>query len=115
MASVVSINPAETIKDGISTYKVTLEFIDGDQRFKSGMTGNVIITTEKKSDVISVPQRIIITKTGGYSDPSGQKKFVKVKEGGTIIEREVEIGSVSSSGNTEIIFGLNDGDVVILE
>lgn len=115
MAIVVSVNPAETIKDGISTYKVTLEFIDGDQRFKSGMTGNVIITTEKKSDVISVPQRIIITKTGGYSDPSGQKKFVKVKEGGTIIEREVEIGSVSSSGNTEIIFGLNDGDVVILE
>ncbi len=107
LAKVISIDPAETIKDGVSTYKVMLEFADNnDSRIKSGMTGNIVVTTEKKSDVISVPQGIVKIIDG--------KKIVKVKEGDETIERQVETGMISSSGNIEIISGLKDGDVVVL-
>ncbi len=106
-ASVVSIDPAETIKDGVSTYKVTLEFSSNDDRVKSGMTGTIIITTEKKSNVISVPQGVVTTRDG--------QKFVNIKEQDKVVQRKIETGSISSSGNVEVISGLSDGDIIILK
>jgi HlyD family secretion protein len=106
-AKVVTIDPAETIKDGVSTYRVVLEFNANDDRIKSGMTGNTVITTAKKQNVISVPQGMVTIKDG--------KKTVSVKKGDSIVEVTVETGSVSSSGNIEILSGLADGDVVIIK
>ncbi|MFI5205493.1 MAG: efflux RND transporter periplasmic adaptor subunit, partial [Candidatus Paceibacterales bacterium] len=107
-AKVISIDPAETIKDGVSTYKVTLEFTDAtDSRIKSGLTGNIIITTEKKSNVIAVPQGIVSLNNG--------QSFINVKNGNTIEKRLVQTGDVASNGNVEITSGLVDGDVVVLK
>ena len=106
-AKVVSIDPAETIRDGVSTYRIKLQFSEKDERIKSGMTANILITTEKKTDTISVPQGIIINKNG--------QKFVKVKEGNIVVERLVETGDISSLGQIEIVSGLKDGDMVILK
>ena len=106
-AKVVSIDPAETIRDGVSTYKTKFQFANKDDRVKSGMTANIIITTEKKNNVITAPQGIIINKGG--------QRFVKVKEGGVIVEKAVETGDVSSLGQMEIVSGLKDGDIVVLE
>lgn len=106
-ADVASIDPAETIKDGVSSYRVVLEFGKDDQRIKSGMTGTIIVTTLLKSNVISVPQKVVTVNNDGT-------KFVKIKQGESIIEREVEIGSLSSLGNIEIVSGLSDGDTVIV-
>jgi HlyD family secretion protein len=47
-AKVVTIDPAETIKDGVSTYRIKLELQDSADEVKTGMTANVIITTGKK-------------------------------------------------------------------
>ncbi|KKT20889.1 MAG: RND family efflux transporter MFP subunit [Parcubacteria group bacterium GW2011_GWB1_43_8] len=106
-AKVISIDPAETIRDGVSTYRIKLQFAGRDDRVKPGMTANVLVTTEKKTDVIAVPQGIIMNKNG--------QKFVKVKEGDIAVERAVETGDVSSLGQVEIISGLKDGDMVVLE
>lgn len=106
-AQVISIDPAETLRDGVSTYRVKLQFVDRDERIKSGMTANVLITTQKKSNTIAVPQGIIINKDG--------KKFVQVKEGAVVGDRKVETGSISSLGQIEITSGLADGDIVILK
>ncbi|MFA5932256.1 MAG: efflux RND transporter periplasmic adaptor subunit [Candidatus Paceibacterota bacterium] len=106
-AKVVSIDPAETIRDGVSTYKVKLQFNEKDERIKSGMTANVSIITFDKPNVIVVPGGVILDKAG--------KKFVQVKVGKNIEEREVVIGSVSSLGQAEIVSGLSDGDQVILK
>jgi RND family efflux transporter MFP subunit len=108
-ATVAAIDPAETIKDGVSTYKVTLAFKDNDDRIKSGMTGTVTITTNKKSMVLSIPQGAVHAKDG--------QKVVIVKTGQDakdITEKVVTTGSVASNGNVEILSGLNDGDVVVL-
>jgi RND family efflux transporter MFP subunit len=105
-AKVIFIDPAETIRDGVSTYRAKLEFNERDERVRAGMTANIVITTEKKSDVLSVPQGVVIDRDG--------RKFVLVKQGDESVEREVTIGGVSSVGQVEITSGLSAGDVVVL-
>jgi HlyD family secretion protein len=105
-AKVVSIDPAETIKDGVSTYKVKLQFLEKDNRIKSGMTSNVSIATFSKENVIVVPGGLIIDRDG--------KKFVQVKNLEEIVEKEITIGSVSSLGQVEVTSGIVEGDQLIL-
>jgi len=105
-AKVVSVDPAETVRDGVSTYKTILQFLSQDARIRSGMTANVVITTDKREGVLSVPQGIIVERDG--------KKYVQTKTSDAMVEREVTTGEVSSSGNIEILSGLSDGDVVVL-
>jgi hypothetical protein len=72
------------------------------------MTANVVVTTEKKSNVIVVPEGIVALKDGIH--------FVEVKEAdNTTTEREVKTGSVSSLGQIEIVSGLSEGDEVLLK
>ena len=106
-ARVISIDPAETIRDGVSMYRSILEFIKQDSRIKAGMTANILITTEEKVNVISVPQGVVKEKKG--------KKYIDVIEEGTITEREVETGSVSSMGTVEIVAGLSIGDKIVIQ
>ena len=70
------------------------------------MTANILITTEKKPNIIAVPQGVIIQKGG--------KKFLKVMEHHALVERQVETGSSSLLGQVEIISGLHDGETVLL-
>lgn len=105
-ASVVSIDPAGTIRDGVPTYRALLQFSGSDTRIRSGMTANITIITAQRSGVISVPQGLVITKEG--------KKFVLVKVGEATTEREVTTGAVSSLGDIEILTGLSDGDILVV-
>jgi HlyD family secretion protein len=105
-ASVVSIDPAGTIRDGVPTYRALLQFSGSDARIRSGMTANITIITAQKTGVISVPQGLVVSKGG--------KKYVSVKEGETTTEREVTTGAVSSLGDIEILTGLSDGDVLLV-
>ena len=105
-ARITSLDPAETVRDGVSTYRAVLEFTEDDDRIKAGMTASVVITTAEKEDVIAVPQGIVLSEKG--------KQFVLVKEGEQTVLREVTTGLISSSGTIEIISGLNSGDVVVL-
>ncbi|OGC84924.1 MAG: hypothetical protein A3C88_01870 [Candidatus Yanofskybacteria bacterium RIFCSPHIGHO2_02_FULL_50_12] len=105
-AVVVSVDPAETVRDGVSTYRAILEFVAEDERIRSGMTANVVITADRRDNIISIPQRAVTSRDG--------KDFVRVMEGETMKEREVETGAVSSIGSIEIISGLSPGEVVVL-
>ncbi len=106
-ATVVSIDPAETLVDGVSTYKTVLTFVTEDARVKPGMTASILIDTETKSQVIAVPQGVIEEVEG--------IKVVKVKVGEGYVDRPVQTGSVSSLGQIEIVSGLNEGDVILLK
>jgi len=106
-AKVISIDPAETMKDGVSTYKIKLQFLKKDSRIKSGMTANLVLTTEKKVGVISIPSKAIeIVDT---------QKIVRVKQGEQLVEKVVTTGSVGALGQTEILSGLEEGDEVVIE
>ncbi|HJN62222.1 MAG TPA: hypothetical protein QGH92_01300, partial [Candidatus Parcubacteria bacterium] len=93
------------IVDGVATYKVTFQFIEDDERIKSGMTANIDITSDNRENVIAVPQRSIIRKNGD--------KFVRILDGNNVKEIKVETGLYGSDGNIEIIRGINEGDKVI--
>ena len=104
-ASVVSVDPAETVRDGVSTYRAMLQFDAQDPLIKSGMTANVAIVTDVKESVLSVPQGLVVYRDG--------KTFVRVLAGKSIVEREVALGGVSSLGEVEVLLGLNQGDTII--
>ena len=106
-AKVVSIDPAETVRDGVSTYRVKLQFDVTDARVRPGMTANILITTLKKTNAIAVPQGIVVRR--------GDEKFISIKEGNSVREQAVQTGSVSSLGTIEILSGLKDGDMVLLK
>lgn len=103
-AEVSMIDPAEKIIEGVATYKTTLQFSEKDDRVKLGMTANIDILKNKKSDVLIIPQRLIKSKNG--------EKFVKTIENGSTKEIKIITGLKGSDGNIEIIEGLEEGDYV---
>jgi len=70
------------------------------------MTANVRIMTDEREGIISIPQGLVLERDG--------KKFVVVKAGEGVEEREITVGAVSSLGNIEIVNGLSEGDQVVL-
>ncbi len=103
---VILIDPAETIIDGVPTYKVTLKFTQKDARVRSGMTANITIKNNPHIQVLSVPSRVVFEKAG--------EKYVKVVGGkDEIIEKKVTTGIRSSNGALEIVSGLEEGEEVV--
>ncbi|MBU1017514.1 biotin/lipoyl-binding protein [Patescibacteria group bacterium] len=117
LAEVSTIDPAETLVEGLATYKTTLIFIEADERVKSGMTANVDILTASKEDVIAIPQRLVITKDGKKivrvlketKDPENQEKMIE-----EVIDAEVVTGLRGSAGEIEIVEGINEGDRLVI-
>lgn len=108
LAKVITIDPAETVRDGVSTYKIKLEFSELDERIKSGMTANVAIVTFSKPNTLVIPKGVIYEKNGN--------KFVQVKRGKKNIEEvQITTGSVSTLGQVEVLSGISDGDEIILD
>ncbi len=106
-ARVVAIEPAETVIDGVATYKNTFQFVKEDERIKSGMTANIDILTDQRENVIIVPQRAVINQGNG--------KIIKVLGDDQVVKDvQVETGLRGSDGNIEIISGLNEGDKVVV-
>lgn len=105
-ARVIAINPAETVVDGVSTYKTTLEFGNDDPRIRSGMTANITVGTATRAGVLTVPTRAVYEKGG--------KKYVKVLVGAGTEERAVTTGLRGSDGKIEITSGLSEGEKIVL-
>jgi len=107
---VTNINPAERIIEGVATYQITLNFINKDERIKSGMTADVNILTAERKDVLMILNRTTFKKNG--------EKFVKLlinQEGKKIVEEvKIETGLRGVEGKIEIIKGLELGDQIIL-
>lgn len=92
---------------GEITYDVTV-LIQGDvSGLFEGMTGDVTFITKESKEVIYVSNRAIIRE--------GTRSYVKEKdESGKIVEKEITTG-FSDGINVEIVEGLSEGDVVLIE
>ena len=105
-ARVVRVDPAETMKNGVPTYKTTLVFTTEDPRIRSGMTANVVITTGVLTNAIVVPAGAVgRDSTGAY---------VTVLVGDKRERRTVETGSSQVLGRLEIVMGLIEGEMIAL-
>ena len=104
-AHVFLINPAQTVQNGVSSYKTTLHFDKPDDRIRSGLTVNTIITTATSSNALAVLTRSIVTKNN--------QKFVLLKDSsGNFTEKPITTGITGSDGYTQVISGLNEGDTI---
>ena len=103
-ASVASVDPAETIIDGVVNYKVTLRLTQPDDGLKSGLTVNLDIDTIRKDDVLLLPQYAVIENDQGT--------FVEKITGTTSVQVPVVVGIRSKDGTVEIVSGLQEGDMV---
>jgi HlyD family secretion protein len=106
-ATVIAIDPAETIIDGVPTYKTTFQFTNADERIKSGMTANIDIQGETHDHVLVLPQRAIANHNGN--------KFVTLETGKNLTKQvEVKVGIRGEDGSVEILDGLKEGDNVVV-
>ncbi|TSC55109.1 MAG: FeeC [Parcubacteria group bacterium LiPW_30] len=103
-ATVSKIDPAETIVDGVATYKTTFNFDKNDSRIKSGMTANTDVEGERKDNVLFVPGRTITTKD--------KIKTVTIFDGENTSEVVITTGIRGSNGDVEVLSGLKEGDRV---
>jgi multidrug resistance efflux pump len=103
-AVVSSIDPAETIVDGVATYRVKFDFDQNEVQARSGMSAEVKITTDARSEVLAVPQRAVVQGKGK----------VRVLRGEVVEEREVSLGLRGSDGRTEVLSGLSEGDTIVI-
>ncbi len=106
-AEITKVDPAETVFEGVSTYKVTLQFIKKDERIRSGMTANLDILTHENNNVITIPARAVINDSG--------EKTVRIlnADGKTYKSVPVTVGFKSFDGMIEIKSGLKVGDKVV--
>jgi RND family efflux transporter MFP subunit len=105
-AKVISIDPSETIKNGVASYKITVQFVKSDQQIKSGMNSNVEISISKKSNALSIPVSAVIR--------NGLDSFVVTKDENTkkTIMTKIKTGISDSQGYIEVTEGLNEGQQV---
>jgi len=112
-ATVTQIDPAETVVNGVNSYKVTLHFVQTDPRIISGMTANVTIDAGYAPQVLAVPSSAIITQ--------GYNTYLLVENsGGTYTKQQVRTGitgenasSTTDTGTyTEIQSGLSANAMV---
>lgn len=110
-AHVVGIDLSETMIEGVPTYKTTLQFDAIDQRVLPGLTADIDILSDSKTDVLFLPTRVIAVKDGKKTVSVAQL----VDEKQSFVEREIQTGLKGSDGRTEILSGLEEGSFVLSE
>jgi HlyD family secretion protein len=103
---VLRVDPGETVREGVPTYKTIFVPEKDDPRVRSGMTADVEVLVDARENVLVVPSRSILRKSEGA--------FVRVRRDGVMTERAVVPGMVSSDGVTEILSGLEEGEEVVV-
>lgn len=102
----VVMTPTEAPADADAQTKnsVQLKITGLDQKVKLGQTAAIILTLEKKENVIVIPKNLI-TNFGG-------RRFVHVLNNGVREERDIEVG-IQSSTDVEVVKGLKEGELLI--
>lgn len=106
-AKTVQVDPAETVLDGVSTYKTKLQFTVADERIRSGMTANIIIQTAEKPASVVIPQEALFLEAG--------EKMVTIDQNGKRVNRKVETGGINAKGEIEVLAGISVGEKVVVK
>ena len=102
------VSPLSFEESGLILYKAKIGFdVPEYSGLKSGMSATADIIVDERNDILLVLSRAIETDSSGNS-------MVEVKVGEQIEERPVVIG-ISDGLQTEIVDGLDEGEIVVLE
>ncbi|HTX87186.1 MAG TPA: efflux RND transporter periplasmic adaptor subunit [Candidatus Nanoarchaeia archaeon] len=109
--SVYFIDPASTVIQDVTYYRVKIKFTDPVEQLaqiKPGMTANTTIIADKRTNVLTVPERAVIAQTNG-------DKIVRVLNKGNVAEVPVKVGLRGDDGSVEITEGnLQPGQTVVV-
>jgi len=103
---VVSIDPAEKMIDGVVYYEVSISLEQTPSGVKPGMTADLIITTDLRENVLTIPKKALQKKNG--------KTIIQALEQNQVVEREIDIGLKGTNDLVEVVSGLEQGEQVIL-
>lgn len=100
------VDPRETEKDGVTTYRTILTFISESNEIRPGMTADVNIQKERIENAIVIPSHFI------QEDEEG--KFVTIMTGRKEQRRSIEVGPSDDKGSHLIESGLEEGEIIII-
>jgi HlyD family secretion protein len=104
---ITHIAPAARDEQGVKIFDVEIDIVDSDERLRPGMTANIEIQGDHKTDILTVPIEAVFKKQGRYV------AYVFDGSENEPVEREVVTG-ISNISSVEIVEGLTEGDVVAL-
>lgn len=107
-ADIVEIEPDATVIQDVVYYVVKLRLKDLDSRLKTGMSTDVSVEVARKTSTLFVPRRAV-------RDAEGKSQVEVLADSGTPEKRTVETGIEDGEGNIEILSGVKEGDVLIVE
>lgn len=103
--TITSINPAETIIDGVPVYQTKVSFVKLDPRVRSGMSATATINVGEKRSVVTIPASYVHTDDRG--------SYVYVLKDKKTTQRAVTTGLRGSDSVVEVTSGLIAGEVVV--
>lgn len=129
-AVIISVDPAETLKDGVSTYRTKIQFTAKDDRIKSGMTANIDVETDRRQGVLVIPQSAVFLIEGikhvkvlsdisCVGDIEANKAKLspncaeKIDDKKSFVDTTIKTGEISNTGDIEVVEGLTNGQVLI--
>ncbi len=102
---VAAVDPAETVVEGVPTYRTTFTLTEPNSAIKPGLTANITVIAERKDGALIIPQQLIIYRDG--------KKFVLLHLGkDSTEEREVRTGIRGTDGMIEVLSGIAETDTL---
>lgn len=106
--SVRTIDPAEKLVEGVVYYEATISIDVQDQSLalRPGLSADIILTTNKKDQALTVSQRALQT--------DDDRTYVRLLVDGEVVEKDVTTGLRGDLGRVEITSGLAEGDIVII-
>ncbi len=101
---VMTVDRIGTVSSGVTNYPVIIQFDTQVPEVLPNMSTSASIILQTKDDVLQVPSTAVITSEGQYQ--------VRILRNNSVEFVNVETGLTSDS-QTEIVSGLNEGDMVI--
>lgn len=105
LGKVISIDPAEKIKDNIVYYETTIDFPMQPELIRSGMTADIAIETNKKENVLRIAKNAV--------EKINNEEVVQVVKNGKI-EKMVITTGLEGNDYYEVTSGLKHGDRIIV-
>jgi HlyD family secretion protein len=103
------------IEQNVVTYDTLIRVKNTEMLLRPGMTANVKIILDEKKDVLLIPNRALRVRFPDELPEKTQKgQSVWIIEYGKHARRMIKTG-MSDAENTEVIEGLKEGDIVIIE
>ncbi|MEK7604193.1 MAG: efflux RND transporter periplasmic adaptor subunit [Patescibacteria group bacterium] len=102
-----SIDPTATPQDSVPNFKVTVYFDPFDAHIRPGLTASAHIQVADKPSVLAIP----LAAVAG----AGKSATVNLLQNDMPVRTHVETGSVGVDGYVEIVSGLREGDVVLVD